>query len=64
MAVVDVRIVRVCVHERLVPVRVAVWFARRVGGRVVVVVVLVVNVHVLVLHGFVPMLVFVPLGDV
>ena len=64
--VVDVRIVRMCVRHRLVPMpmsvrhRVGHW---GVGERVHVLMMLVVHVPVIVLHRFVLVLVLVPLGE-
>src|SRR4051794_35155243 len=64
VAVVDVRVVRMAVADRLVAVRVAVGLAGRVAGEVLVLVVLVVAVQVIVLHRLVFVLVFVALGQV
>ena len=63
MLVMQVGIMRVLVHHRRVAVRMGVRFARRIGRRVRVPVVLVVRVPVLVLHRFVDVLVIVALGD-
>lgn len=64
VAVVDVGVVRMAVHQRLVPMPVGVRLTYRVLRVVRVPVVLVVHVQVLVLHPLVVMLVLVALGDV
>jgi hypothetical protein len=62
--VVQVRVVRVSVNQRRVPVRVGVRLPRRIARRVDVLVVRVVDVGVAVRQGLVAMLVRVPLGEV
>ena len=64
VAVVQVGVVRVPVHERRVAVPVGVRLLHRPAGNVRVPVVLVVHVPVLVLHRLVRVLVLVPLGQV
>src|SRR5437764_14198732 len=64
MPVVDVRVVRVAVPQRLVAVRVAVRLAGRVVGAVFVPVVFVVDVPVVVFQRLVLVFVLVPLGQV
>ncbi len=64
--VVNVRIVSVHVHQRLVPMRVSVW--RRVGHewvgrRMDVLMMFIVHVRVVMLRSFVPMCVLVLLGE-
>lgn len=63
MAVMQVRVVRVPVHERGVPVRVGVRLAGRIGGSVLVLVMFVVPMPVLVLHRFMEVFVLMPLGQ-
>ena len=63
VAVVQVGVVGMPVHQRLMPVPVAVRFPARIVRPVGVPMVLVVNVPVRVLHELVPMLVLVPLGE-
>ena len=64
MSVMNVRVVRVPVYERLVPMPVGMRLAHRVIGRVRVLMVLVMDVQVLVLEHLVGVLVFVPLRHV
>ena len=64
MAVVQVRIMRMLVYDRRVPMPVRVRFARGVPRRMVMPMVLVMGMPVFVLRGRVGVLVLVPLGQV
>ena len=64
VTVMDVRVVRMCVNEFLVPVPVGVRFTLRVIRAVRVMVVFIVRVQMLVLHRFVMVIVFVTFGEV
>ena len=64
MPVVQVRVVRVAVHHRRVPVHVDVWLAGRVARPVRMLVVLVVHVGVLVVDLLVHVLMLVALAEV
>jgi len=61
MAVMDVRVVRVAVHERLMHVRMRVWFGDGSAGFVLMLVMLVMDVAVRVDHSLVDVLVLVAL---
>jgi hypothetical protein len=63
MAMMQVRVVRVSVYERGVPVPVRVRLAGRIGDSVLVLVMFVVTMPVLVLHRFVDVFMHVPLGQ-
>jgi hypothetical protein len=63
MAVMQVRVVRVPVHERGVPVPVGVRLAGRIGGRVLVLVMFVVTMPMLVLYWFMNVFMLMPLGQ-
>ena len=63
MAMMQVRVVRVPVHERGVPVTVRVGLAGRIGDGVLVLVMFVVTMPVLVLHWLVEVFVLMPLGQ-
>ena len=63
VAVVQVRKVRMAMHERSMAVAMGVWLARRIVRRVRMLVMRVVNVPVLVLHRFVIMLMLMPLDE-
>lgn len=52
-----------CVHDRLVPMRVRMSVTGRILAGMYVLMMRIVNVEVLVLHGLVCVLVLVPLGD-
>ena len=60
----EIRVVWMTVHERLVPVRVTVRLARRIIGRMSVLVMFVVDMEVLVLHHLVRVLVFMAFAQV
>ena len=63
MAMVNIRIVRVRVDERLMPMTMAVRLARRIIRRVFVLMMLVVHVSMCMLHLLVNVLVLVALGE-
>ena len=63
MPMMDVRVVRMAVQQRLVAMLVGMRLLSAPGGVVRVPMVRVVNVQVIVSERFVPMLVFVPLGQ-
>ena len=63
VAMMQVRIVRMLVHDRRVPMPVRVRFARRVPGRMVMPMVLVMGMPVFMLRGRVGVLVLMPLGQ-
>ena len=62
MAVMQIGIMRVPMHEPGVPVPMRVRFAGRVGQRMRVLVMVIVIMPMLMLHRLVQMVVFVPLG--
>ena len=64
MPMMDVRVMRVGMSYPRVSMPMSVRFARRIAGRVLVLVVLVVVVEVFVFHRLMNMLMFVSLGDV
>ena len=63
MPMMQIGIVRVPVCDADMPMPMGVRFARRIGRRVIVLMVLVMTMPMLVFHGFVQMLVLVPLGQ-
>ena len=64
MPVMKVRVMRVAMFQPRVAMPVSMRFARRIGGRVLVLVVLVVVVEMFVLQRLMNMQVFVSFGDV
>ena len=63
MPMMEVRVVRMPVHQAHVPMAMSVRFARRVAGAMRVLMMLVVTMPVFMLHRFVNVLVLVPLGQ-
>ena len=64
MPVMNVRVMRVAMFNRRVPMPVSMRFAKRIGGRVLVLVVLVMVVEMFVLQRLMNMHVFMVLSDV
>jgi len=62
--VVDVRVMRMGMHHRFVPMPMRMWFAGRIVGPVLVLMMFVVHVLVFMLHRFVRVFVFVSLSEV
>ena len=63
MPMMEVRVVRMAVHQANVPVPMSVWFTGRIAGTMHVLVMLVVTMPMFMLHRFVNVLTIMPFGQ-